>query len=403
MADKYIDKPITALDDAKIFYTAGEYERTINLIKIYEALSGNKDGNDILNKAQQCQQYLEKSRLLIEQGNINAVAECYNHVLVINPNDKSTKKLLDEIYSQKGYIDISRVEFANCDEHNNIISNFGDLLYKDELKYLTAKIYYNGLFTTGKKNVDLYFKIIGPDGKLKTGNSSPTGYTRSEIITIYPGDANTYTTLGWGNNSGGSYPVGRYKYEIWHNSSLLFSTSFEIKTKTQPSTSNSIPATSTTYYASQKQHSPSGSFILRKPKDDCPDIGLIFGNKSTIGIEGNGNLGSLFMGIDAALNMKEFYSESLGDKIKSGAYITGSLGYRTLYWGSAFCIGNYWISSMVDGKETTQTIGIAYGPKIAIYPIPLESSTGVAIYLSYLIVPRLPELSGFKFGVGIRM
>lgn len=86
-ADRYIDNPSLALKDAQFSFNEGEYEKTIRLVKIYQSLSGKKDGEDVLSKAQQCQQLIEKARLLENQGDYSGVTQCYRSIMGINPND----------------------------------------------------------------------------------------------------------------------------------------------------------------------------------------------------------------------------------------------------------------------------------------------------------------------------
>lgn len=402
---KYTDNPSAALSDARSSFNSGDYERAVRLVKIYQVLSGDRNGSDILTKAQQCQQYVENAVHLEEQGDVPGAIRCYQSILGINPNDKSTKRAIDAAAAKKGYMDISRISFANVQSGGEIITDYGGTLYKEEMRYLKPRVYYNGL-ASENKTLELYFKIFRPDGTLDIGNSSPSGYTRKETITVYPGSSNTFVTSGWGNKDGGSYSAGTYRFEVWFNGNKLYSTSFDIKSKPQTYTSSSGSQThSSSRSSSRRSSSGSDFFLSRKPEENYPDMGFIFGlgNLTTVGAEFNGNIKSVFFGLDAAVNLGKYDSAALGDEIMGGAFITGSLGYRTQYWGAAFCGGNQWVSSMVDGKETTQSVGFVYGPKLAIYPIPQSSRVGIAIYLSYLMVPGLPELNGFKFGIGFRM
>lgn len=131
--------------------------------------------------------------------------------------------------ARKGYIEITRVTFANVDRDNNIISDYGEPLYKQEMKYLKPKIFYTGL-ASESKSVEFMVKIYNPDGSMETAGSSPSGYTMSDTRTVYPGSSQSITLSGWGNNTGGtSYSAGRHRYEIWCNGSLLYTATVEIR------------------------------------------------------------------------------------------------------------------------------------------------------------------------------
>ena len=402
--EKYIDNPSAALSDARKSFSAGDYERTVKLYKIYQSLSGNNEDSDILIKAQKCNASIESANQYEGQGDIIEAINCYKDVLVINPNDPKVSKSIKTLASKKGYIDITRISFANTDGNGKILTNYDGTLYSEDVRYVSPLIYYNGLFSEDI-SINLYFKIIRPNGDICTGKSSPSGYTMSSTYTVYPGESNTMKISGWGNSNGGTYSAGTYKFEIWYNECKLFTTSFEIKSKPQVSSSQASRT-----YPSYTSHSRSSSskepfFLFRKPDKNYPDLGFLFGmgKLSTIGLEFNGNIKSFFFGIDAAVNTGKYNSDAFGNTIMGGGLITGSLGYRTQYWGAAFCGGNQWVSSMVNGKEIVQSVGFVYGPKLAIYPSPRRSHIGISIYVSYLLVPNLSELNGFKFGVGIRM
>lgn len=134
-------------------------------------------------------------------------------------------------YAKKGYMEITGMTFANVTYDDEILNDYGSTLYKEDMRYLKPKIFYNGL-SSESKSLELFFKIYRPDGKLDTGSSSPEGYTRKEQVTIYPGSSKSFVTLGWGNKDGGTYLAGTYRFEIWYNGNKIYSTSFVIKERT---------------------------------------------------------------------------------------------------------------------------------------------------------------------------
>lgn len=229
-AEMYMQNPTLALNDARSAFSTGNYERAISLLKIYTSLSGKNDGNDLLSKAKQCQQLLEKAQLLEEQGDDSSARKYYSSILELNPTDVKARKVLDLEYADNGFIEITRVEFANVDNSSQFLSDFGATLYVDDVRFVKQKVYYKGI-SHEPKTIQLDMKIYGPDGKLKTGGNSPEGYCWSEKINISPG-TNNFTLLGWGRENGGLYKVGTHLYEIWYNGKKLYSTTFDIKEKT---------------------------------------------------------------------------------------------------------------------------------------------------------------------------
>lgn len=66
------------------------------------------------------------------------------------------------------------------------------------------------------------------NGKLMTGQGSKDGYTfYDEIDGSDPGQKTAYL-YGWGNTSGGAWPVGTYDIEIWYNGEKVAEDSFRV-------------------------------------------------------------------------------------------------------------------------------------------------------------------------------
>ena len=120
-ADKYMRNPEMALNDAKTSFDEGDYDRAVNLIRIYRSLSGNNNGgSDILSNAQKCQQLIDKAEILEGQGDFVEVTECFLSILEINPKDKIAKNRLSGV-TKKGaidshdYVDLGlSVKWATC-------------------------------------------------------------------------------------------------------------------------------------------------------------------------------------------------------------------------------------------------------------------------------------------------
>lgn len=119
---------------------------------------------------------------------------------------------------------ITRVDIGSVYKNGNIETNFGNTLYKSRVRFLAPKIYYRG-FTSGSYTIKT--KWYNPDGSLKTGNSSPSGYSQSYSHYINKGSNNTQL-LGWGAENPGNWNAGTYKLELWCNGRCYFVKSFTV-------------------------------------------------------------------------------------------------------------------------------------------------------------------------------
>ena len=128
------------------------------------------------------------------------------------------------------YVTITGLKIGNTNYDGDILTSYGGTLYVDEMKYATPKLTYN--CTKAANNVTLYTKIYRPNGTMMTGSSSPSGYTTSDDADFEKGTAMTLTLPGWGNNDGGSYVKGTYRWELWYKGKKLFSTSFYVNERT---------------------------------------------------------------------------------------------------------------------------------------------------------------------------
>ena len=124
----------------------------------------------------------------------------------------------------KGYMNITKIEFANTDYEGKIVNDYGSQLQAANILYLKPRVHYNGLSSEAKK-LTLYIKLLNPDGTLRTGTDSPEGYTYSDEATVSPGSSHTFTLSGWGSKSGGSYKPGIHRFEVWYNNKCICQTS----------------------------------------------------------------------------------------------------------------------------------------------------------------------------------
>lgn len=96
----YMEHPGKALEDARTAFLIGEYQKTINLVNIYHALSGRTDGKQLFDNAKACQTFIDNALQFESQSDYFAAAKCYENLLKINPSDTSAKERYENV-SQK--------------------------------------------------------------------------------------------------------------------------------------------------------------------------------------------------------------------------------------------------------------------------------------------------------------
>ena len=92
-------------------------------------------------------------------------------------------------------MDILDIQFANEDADNNVINTYGSSLVASEMRYLHAKILYNGI-ASENKTVKLFWKLFKPDGSMCQVANSPDGYTYYNENTVYPGKNQSFYLCG---------------------------------------------------------------------------------------------------------------------------------------------------------------------------------------------------------------
>lgn len=142
-------------------------------------------------------------------------------------NGETIKDAFEKVKKASAYMYIKECKFANTTQNYKVIDDYGAPLYSSKLKYLCPKIYYDGLSDDSNYR-DLYIKIIRPNGTLKTGSTSPNGYSYKENVWITSGKNNSVELGGWGNEDP-NYEKGTYTVEIWYNKKSIYSTTVQVK------------------------------------------------------------------------------------------------------------------------------------------------------------------------------
>lgn len=119
---------------------------------------------------------------------------------------------------------ITDIEMANRFKGGTIETGFGSTIYSSRSMFLAPRIKYVG-FTSGSKTI--YVKIYDSYGRLRTGSSSPSGYSYSDSFYVSTGQ-NMSELTSWGNATMGHWSSGSYRIEIWYNNSCLKSKNFTI-------------------------------------------------------------------------------------------------------------------------------------------------------------------------------
>ena len=187
-----------------------QYSRAIEYFKAAEDCPDKPSSNDLRVKRNECLKLIKEVE---EQKRLEA--------------ELAEKKSQDSIYASKAYMDILDIQFENEDFDDNVINAYGESLVASEMRYLHARIVYNGL-ASDNKTVKLFWKIIKPDGSMYHGANSPDGYTFYNESTVYPEKNKCFYMSGYGKKDASAFPAGIYRYEIWYNNTKLFSKNFEI-------------------------------------------------------------------------------------------------------------------------------------------------------------------------------
>jgi len=162
--------------------------------------------------------YNEKIRLFLEDVALPQIINTTQNTNTLNVN------------TQQFPIEVYKIEFANANFEGKIIDNYGETLYANKIEYLIPKIYFK--CTDPNRKINLFYKIIKPNGNLESSTNSPSGYTASFEFTTSIEVSTTNNDwwqgiIGWGNKDRTAYSKGTYRFEIYSNSKIkLFETTF---------------------------------------------------------------------------------------------------------------------------------------------------------------------------------
>ncbi|WP_455587332.1 protein kinase domain-containing protein [Bacteroides sp.] len=141
-------------------------------------------------------------------------------------SESASKQKPAAVAAAQAPITIQKINFGNFDSKGNSIGSGN--LRANSLQYLKGEMQY--LPNKSNTSVILYIKLYRPNGELVTGKVSRGGYTiNTKLIT--PNDTEniaSHMLPGWGNKACTVYSPGVYKYEIWYDNKMIYSTKIEI-------------------------------------------------------------------------------------------------------------------------------------------------------------------------------
>ncbi|GAB6865782.1 hypothetical protein JCM10556A_24590 [Bacteroides acidifaciens] len=192
----------------------------VSLVGLYSLNNSISDMNTCI---AQLQDTLSNKRDSIRQQNIQIqelsadIVSCRDSLRTFESKFLSVKDIFP--------IHITNIEIGNIYHNGEIETDYGNMIYSSHTMYLQPKITYVGI-NTGC-SVDLKIKWYMPNGLIKTGNSSPSGYSQQESLYVYSG-SNSKILSGWGNTTKGHWIKGEYRIEIWYENVCLNSKAFTI-------------------------------------------------------------------------------------------------------------------------------------------------------------------------------
>ena len=128
---------------------------------------------------------------------------------------------------------ITNVTFSDEDYEGNEIRSSGSKLYNDTT-YLMTYLSYTVLNNVG--NVDIYYKIIDPNGVLVT-NTNTKG-----VLELTAKGSYTKCLGGWGNKNKTAYSTpGEYNIEFYYKGKCLYKSKFTIHESLPKKSSDTIP------------------------------------------------------------------------------------------------------------------------------------------------------------------
>jgi tetratricopeptide (TPR) repeat protein len=152
--------------------------------------------------------------------NYSAAIRDFTQAIKLDPNygwAKERLTLAQQVRVNNG-ISVSAVTVGNSYYDRKWINRPGERLTASAIRYLMPVITYNSRLN---EEITVFVKIIGPDGQLKTGASSPSGYSYRETKSVNLGNNQSWALMGWGNSDTSIYSSGNWIVEVWFENTRI--------------------------------------------------------------------------------------------------------------------------------------------------------------------------------------
>lgn len=123
-----------------------------------------------------------------------------------------------------GGFGIETVDLGNTDYDGNIIYDYGQALYSDNMRFLAPKIYFSPI-NEGIGDLQFAYKIFFPDGHLTYSPSISSTYTN--VSPVWPG-TRAQIMGGYGNNDTSIYYAGDYLFALYWDGVCIYYRTFRI-------------------------------------------------------------------------------------------------------------------------------------------------------------------------------
>ncbi len=151
--------------------------------------------------------------------------EFYQLAISLFDNDSIKQEYL-KVAKAVGFLYIKECKFRNENATGAPIDAYGKELQAKRMKYLQPLLFYDGLEGCTERQIDLFVKIIRPDGNLEKGSSSPQGFTYKDKVHVEKGKNKSIHCSGWGAETS-IFSKGTYSIEFWYNNKQIYSTTVD--------------------------------------------------------------------------------------------------------------------------------------------------------------------------------
>jgi hypothetical protein len=104
--------------------------------------------------------------------------------------------------------------------------SYGSTINHATTTYMTPKATF--ISNSDISNKTIYVKMYS-NGTLRTGDTSPKGYSYSDNISLTKYQPEEIGFTGWGNDIKGNWPAGTHRVEFWADGECIGSKTFTIK------------------------------------------------------------------------------------------------------------------------------------------------------------------------------